>query len=415
MRSALDSSGVVGDGQNDDSAALQGLLDSGTATVYLPAPPVHYVISRPLAIHSGQTLVADRNAVIRLADHAHAYMLTNADHEKGNRCITVTGGIWDGNNAHQTCEYHQKGVDKRAPYDPARYLGVLMQFNRVTDLRIAHVTLKDPEAFGFQAANLCRFTIEDITLDYNLLRPNMDGIHLHGECRQGLVRNIKGTPTDNDMVALNADDGSMYEMSRGPISDVVVDGIWSENAYKAVRLLSAGSPIRRIRVSNILGTYRYYAVAFTNHRLHPGEPSTFDDVTIDGVFCSSAGPGVPDACANWNLDRMASIFVETPGVVSNLSLRDYHRTETALAVNDIRLEPGAHVDNIVLDNVNLTSRCPRPIDMLHNCGSIGRLSLMNVRAVAEDGSPGGRIVHNAGSIATLGKFNVSTAGFDSGC
>ena len=179
MKNVSDFPGVVGDGQNDDTAGLQAVLDSGASTVYLPRPPENYLISKPLVIHSGQTLQADRNAVIRLADHAHVYLLMNANHETGDQGITVIGGIWYGNNLHQTCEYHENKGDWRVPYDPKRYLGVLMHFNRVTDLRVAHLTLKDPEAFGFQAGNLQQFTIEDITFDYNLQKGNMDGVHLH--------------------------------------------------------------------------------------------------------------------------------------------------------------------------------------------------------------------------------------------
>ena len=83
MTNAFDFSGVVGDGKHDDTAGLQAVLDSGASTVYLPAPPTAYLISRTLTIHSRQTLVADRNAIIRLDDHAHMHMLTNADHEHG--------------------------------------------------------------------------------------------------------------------------------------------------------------------------------------------------------------------------------------------------------------------------------------------------------------------------------------------
>ncbi len=40
-------SGVIGDGVADDTAAIQALLDSRRALVYLPAPPKHYLISKP--------------------------------------------------------------------------------------------------------------------------------------------------------------------------------------------------------------------------------------------------------------------------------------------------------------------------------------------------------------------------------
>ena len=57
--------GVVGDGVYDDSAGLQALLDSGMKEVRIPTAPVCLLISKTLKIHSGQTVVFDRYAIIR--------------------------------------------------------------------------------------------------------------------------------------------------------------------------------------------------------------------------------------------------------------------------------------------------------------------------------------------------------------
>ena len=69
--------GVVGDGVHDDTAGIQSALDTGAGMVYLPQPKSCYLISRLLAVHTGQTLLADRNATIRLADQANCVMLEN--------------------------------------------------------------------------------------------------------------------------------------------------------------------------------------------------------------------------------------------------------------------------------------------------------------------------------------------------
>lgn len=70
---------AIGDGVADDTAAIQRSLDSGDGTVYLPGPPKCYLISRPLVIHSNQTLQADRFAVIRLKDNSDCPMLAVAN------------------------------------------------------------------------------------------------------------------------------------------------------------------------------------------------------------------------------------------------------------------------------------------------------------------------------------------------
>jgi hypothetical protein len=294
---------LVGDGIHDDTTAIQALIDSRRALVHLPAPPKHYLISKPLRIHSNQTLQLDRFAVIRLKNGSDCLMITNDDHEHGNENVALVGGVWDMHNEGQSLSEYQKTRIWKGTYDPASYLGVLMRFNRVKRLTLRSLTLKDPVTFSTQLGNLTEFTIEDITFDHNLKRTNMDGIHVHGNSRHGRITNLKGA-TNDDLVALNADDAGIFEMSRGAIEDIAVDGVWATDGYTAVRLLSAGSPIRRIRLANIFGTYRYNAVSFTNHKVHPGTESVFEDVSISGLFCAKSGTGRKPESRD-DLDRCA--------------------------------------------------------------------------------------------------------------
>ena len=261
--------------------------------------------------------------------------------------------------------------------------------------------------FGFQGCRLFQFTVEDVTFDYNMRRGNMDGIHLNGPCRHGRVSNLKGA-TNDDMVALNADDGAMAEPDRGPIEDIQVDGLWAENGYTAVRLLSAGSPVRRVRISNVFDTFRFNVVSFTNHKVHPGTASTFDDVVIDGVFCSKAAAVPPMNVASW----LAQIWIDAPAVVSSLILRNYHRTETAVPVDDIHVEAGACVEHLLVDGAVLRNRSAGPIVFLHNRGRIRNLALRDVMANAE--TNGGRILANTGAIDRLQHGGVAGVGFEAG-
>lgn len=413
----LEHPGVRGDGIHDDTTGLQAILDSGAPLIELPRPPAHYLLSRTLEVHSGQTLLADRNAVIRLADHAHAHLLTNAGHGKLSRGITIKGGIWDGNNAHQTCEYHENGFDWRVPYDPARYLGVLMQFNNIEDLHLSGLTLKDPEAFGIQMGNIRRFTVEDITFDYNLLKLNMDGVHLHGNCHEGRLANLKGA-TNDDLVALNADDGWMYEMSRGPITDIQVDGIWSANGYTAVRMLSGGSPIRRVRVSNIFGSFRYYICTMGNYGVHPDEPSEISDVVFDGIFAGKPTAPPPSGGAPWDehaIHHHPFFWIEGGTLIRNLHVSNLIRTERLEnAPPCFHFCEGARVEHLAVSNTSLTNLAPTPLDLLHNEGTIESLSLLNVHAHAVEGEPRGVLVRNAGTIEREQRTNVTMRNLQEG-
>lgn len=389
--------GLVGNGTHDDTAAIQALLDSRRALVYLPSPPKHYLISKPLRIYSNQTLQLDRFTVIRLKDGSDCLMITNDDHERGNENVALIGGVWDMNNEGQSLAEYQKTRNWKGTYDPARYLGVLMRFNRVKRLTLRGLTLKDPVTFSTQLGNLEEFTIEDITFDFNLKRTNMDGIHVHGNSRRGRIANLKGA-TNDDLVALNADDGGIFEMSRGAIEDVVVDGVWANDGYTAVRLLSAGSPVRRVRLANIFGTYRYNAVSFTNHKVHPGTESTFEDISIHGLFCGKSTMGMETDPSEPGNSNLSLIWIDAPAVVSSLTMSDIRRTETAWPAATLLVEQGATIKSLQLSQATVFNHTPGPLDLLVNRGTIEHLSLSQVHMEAPEDPARGSVIRNSGKI-----------------
>lgn len=399
---------IVGDGTQDDTAAIQALLDSRRTLVHLPAPPKYYLISKPLRIYSGQTLQLDRFTTIRLKDRSDCLMITNDDHERGNENIALIGGVWDMNNEGQSLAEYQKTRNWKGVYDPARYLGVLMRFNRVKRLTLRGLTLKDPVTFSTQLGNLNEFTIEDVTFDHNLKRTNMDGIHVHGNSRHGRITNLKGA-TNDDLVALNADDGGIFEMSRGAIEDVAVDGVWAKDGYTAVRLLSAGSPLRRIRLANIFGTYRYNVVSFTNHKVHPGSESTFEDISIHSIYCEKSGMGMKADPAKPGSSKLSMIWIDAPAVVSGLTMSDLHRTETVWPAASIFVEPGVTINSVQLTQATILNRTPGPLDLLVNHGTIEHLSLSQVRMEASEGPARGAVVRNSGKIQNRNLQQVSAA------
>ena len=395
---ALDIPGVKGDGVHDDTQGLQALLDSRASTVYFPKPDKCYLISKTLKIHSGQTLIVDRNAVIRLADHAEVHLLTNSDHQGGNNRITVIGGIWDGNNLTQTTAYHIDRKNKDLPYDPDRYIGVLMVFDNVKDLHISDVTFKDPEMFALLGGNLFQFTMENITFDFNMKRGNMDGLHIFGPSSHGRITNIKGA-TNDDLVALNADDVPLVEPSRGPITDIQIDGLWSENGYRAVRINSCGSTVKRIKISNIFGTYQFEAIILSNHNVHPGCVSEFEDISVSGLFCSNATKNV----------KLPHIRVYAPAVVTNLNISDYNRTESAYATDNIVIEKGATINHLSISNTSLINQCNANINLVNNQGTIEVLHLSNI--IMQSKEPGQvQLLQNTGDIKVLNKTNISING-----
>lgn len=269
----------------DNTEELQQLFDK-RGDVFIKSGK--YIISNTLVIHDYTRLTLAHDAVIRLADNASCLMLKNdCCYKNGsNHHIIVEGGTWDGNNVTQT----RGKVYADKPYN----MGVLMRFENVFDLTVRDLVIKDPESYAMQFRFADRFTVENITFDYNMEKLNMDGVHINGPARNGVIRNIKGA-TNDDLVALNCDDGyddgEEFIFTKGNIENITVDGLFADNGYTAVRLLSCGSTMRNISIKNIFGTYRFNGISFTHHNIFPGEKSNFDNIFVENVFCTKPPKG----------------------------------------------------------------------------------------------------------------------------
>jgi len=246
--------------------------------------------------------------------------------------------------------------------------------------------------------------VRDITFDYRHANPteiNMDGIHIHGNSRYGYIANLKGM-THDDLLALNADDGMVAEMSRGSIEDVVVDGLFAEDGWTAVRMLSAGSPIRRVSIRNIVGTYRYNVVSFSDYGLHPGEPSLFEDITLRDIRCAKSRRGLegnPPAGPVWH--GFAPFYFWGKARVRNLTIDGYSRVEERQACNDIHIEPEVVVDGMTLRDFRTVNRTPGPIVLLNNCGTVRNLVLDGICQVAEGAPARGSLIRNSGTLSAV--------------
>ncbi len=414
---------LFGDGEHDDTAGLQARLDAGAPDVYFPPPVDHYLISGPLVIHSGQTLRLDNLTRIRLAPGADTIMLTNDDHVGGNEGISLIGGIWDMDNRAQSPNPFVGGGHWDT-YSPSRYIGVLMRLVNIRHLTIRGLTLRDPVTFGIQLARLENFTIEDITFDYTHCNPiflNMDGVHIHGPSRFGRIANLKGA-THDDMVALNADDGHAAAISNGPIEDISIDGLYAENGFTGVRLLSMKSPVRRIRISNIFASFRVNAISFSNFRMFmdfwPGGQSRFEDISVTGLFIRKTfgKPGGPEEDrlrVNPDFAKNALIWVESGVRVGSLSVADYLRTEDEWAAPCIAVERGASVDSLHLRNVTAVNRTLEPMHLLTNDGHIGRLAVFGASLKTEGGRPRGKLLYDTGTIGECCLHGAWSEGADS--
>ena len=254
--------GATGDGEHNDAHAIQTALDSGAEIVYIPAGT--YRIGETLRVRSDTHILCDGMARLFLCERKPKkrgdFLLTNADTVSGNRNITITGGIWDGN-------YDGKNNDKPADlFAPDAWSGATLNFCGVENLTLSGLDMRSSTVYHIRMARLRRFTIRDIR--FSAVRPayNQDGLHFGGHVYDGLIENITASPgqTNDDLIALNADDSMArlenFDICRGPIEDVTIRNVFAEDCYTAFRMLSVTSPIRRVTIENVYAGCRHFAV-----------------------------------------------------------------------------------------------------------------------------------------------------------
>ncbi len=383
-----------GDGIHDDFPAIQERIDSGLCELTLPAPERFYLISQTLTLPSNFKLTLPRLAEIRLAAGSNCPMLSNRPRrefaerlpdsttplcrhfwyfvnefapEISSENIEIRGGIWNFNNSEQLGNPEQTKI-----FEPYGYTGDGMLFYGVRGLTLGDMTFKDPTHYGALLDRVEYFTVENLVFDYNYGNPNavnMDGIHLNGNCHYGLIRNLKGACYD-DLVALNAHEGS-----RGPITNIEIDGLFAEDCHSAVRLLTVYDDVKSIRISNVYGTYYQYCIGLTKY--YPGETTgRFKSITLDGIHASKA-ERLP-IYAKGNSYVYPLIWLQSDTAVESLRIRDLCREEYTTPVETIHIGAHTTVKSLTLDCITSENHTGSAMPLIVNNGSIERLTLRDI-------------------------------------
>ena len=394
---------LYGDGKNDDTLAIQELLDSGVSEVFLPAPKKNYCISKTLKIHSNQTLHLGETTLIKLLPNSSCPMLANA--ENGAHDISIIGGIWDYDNLNQEpnpiCAkkefihsvMHTNGDPNNVvTYDKIGYLGVVIRFFHVTRFRASNMTIKNPVTFCLQLAYVTHFTIENIFFDQNFGNPtaeNMDGIHIDGGCRFGSIRNVQGTCYD-DIVALNADD--CYD---GPISDISIDGVYGENSLRGVRLLSIKSLVSNISISNVFGTFYQNCIGLTYFYPKNELRGKMSHVSIKNVYGKNAHRIPEYQKGDDSFFRFAFVWIDGSLDIDSVTIDNLFRNEEISHVETIKVCNGAKIKRLSLSNIVHQNSTDTPITFMVNEGEIENLYMHNVDTSNE------KLLDNKGVIGSI--------------
>ncbi len=340
--------GIIGDGIADDTPALQQAINACGG--YLELPAGVYRITRTLLLPSDMHLKLHPFAVMKLCGEtrrrAGEFLLANANAIKGNENITVEGGLWDGN----CCGTFNVKPDI---FTPNGWSGSMFNFHKVRNLTLRDMTVMDSPAYFFRFCEVDGFDIRNIIFTGSNPRPNQDGLHFCGGCRNGYIGNICALngQTNDDLLAFNADDSLQRVenagLSNGPIENIKVENIVAEDCHTFLRMLSVDAPIRNIEIRNVrcgcrafavnMDAARYCRTPLFTEEARPDGVGRIENVTIKGMIAFSTADEPKDPliccesnCRNVRIERFTRDFAADRSHTRLLQVRNVTNMRVSL-------------------------------------------------------------------------------------
>lgn len=211
------------------TAAFQADLDAD-GQLHIPAREKPYYLDGPIILKSGQKIIADAKAEIRLKPVTSTCMVRNehvvtlntkpvsADQPLDTH-ISIEGGIWS-TLAVSRSESNGNLRGASSATQPVFGTHGVILLQNVRGVSVKNVTIRQSRPFGVHLANAHEFTVENITLEEH----RRDGVHVNGPASDGFIRGVRGDSHD-DNVALNAWEWKNYAPSYGAIDRILIEDV----------------------------------------------------------------------------------------------------------------------------------------------------------------------------------------------
>ena len=360
---------VAGDG-SDETIAFQNAMNAGRKVII---PASMRITCAAALIPSTTHLLFEKGAGVRTLSGANCPAMQNANWNKTgwggstyglDSDITIEGLYVDGNQASQS--HNGSGVYANEPTTGIRLFGV-------TNLTLKDITVHQARTYGIWVCSIYNLTAHDIRFDQLMTGTpdNQDGLHINGPATNLDIRNVRGS-TNDDMIALNADDGAQgSNVTAGAITNVVIDGVYPVACLNGVRLLSATSRIDQVTVRSVKGSTRDVAVNLSPYGLGAGNTGSLTIEDIDVRCSNNYQPTTSNYYSIITLDGVAD-------VVTVRNVKNLRPADNRPAV----LVPGtANIGLLTIDGVSILEAAGstlsgiKPVSVL---GLIDTLSISNV-------------------------------------
>lgn len=286
---ALDSNIETGGG-TDDTAALQAILDTAPKFERLHLIVDGVALVSGLNVGSNTTISSVDGGGLYLKAGSNRAAIRNLNRTSGaivDKNITLTDLVINGNYGEQA-KYEKGGLAGREVYQPGTIFNCAVQLFGVANLTTHNLKVVDSKNFSIHIANFVSVSMDGTWVVVNQrMQDNHDGIHLNGPGRDLKITNTRLTGTTDDGIALNADDGTACEfIALGPIANVLIDGLFLDQAAFGVRVISNTSRVDNITIKNVHGQVQNYVLHIDDLSYYPGMPGhgSIGSVTLDGVY-----------------------------------------------------------------------------------------------------------------------------------
>lgn len=346
-------------------------------------------------------------------------LVTNAGwdyYDRKTRNVRLLGGTYNQDCLRQRHDRPSSGAEEERIFGETRYVFAL-EFYGIEHLEIRDLTVRNFRTFAVTVGGFQNVLIENVWLDLpdRMQAQNQDGFHFWGPGRFLTVRNVGGRVGD-DFMNIGPD-----EMDRrSSISDVLVDGVFLDDADQAIRLLSRGTGrLDRVTLRNISGTYRSFG--FYINCWFPGETfGDFGNIFIENVDLRQTAP---------NYDYRAPMLFSVGGNVESLTVKNlrHHKPSDSRALFELGLpsydlrypyDPGnmPRMENVEIEGLTVFEEggAAAGAEYIQIFLPMERLSLKNVTVIRKDlPARSGHLlsVREDGGISLLVLNDVYASGF----
>ncbi len=422
----LDSNVYTGGG-TDDTAALQAALDEAATCGGVRLIMDGAALISGLRLYSNTTIEClSRDCGFYQKENANQAIITNYNwdmYQINTRNIVLKGGTYNQNCLHQAHDV----APEETPYpDEAakvllsggRHWIFALEFYGIEYLTVQEVTLRDFRTFSTTIGGFRNVTIENVWLDLpnRMHAQNQDGFHFWGPGQFLTVKNVGGQVGD-DFMNLGPDEVDCTSS----ITDVLVDGVFLEDADQSIRMLSRGTgTLDRVTVRNVSGTYRSFGFYINNW--FPGNTyGDFKNIFIENVDLRQTEP---------NYDYRAPMLFGIGGNIESLTMKNirHHQPTDARTLFEIGRPfydlnfdfPADHLpmmENIVIDGLTVMEETDAAAnaEYVQVYLPIERLALKDVTVIRKNlEQPAGHLlaVKEKGAIQRLDLQDISANGFE---